>query len=71
MEHAPDRFHLLFARVLGLAHKHVLRLLCAARDPQELIELEHAALAAGPTLAALVEDWLAGVVDALLLITSG
>jgi hypothetical protein len=71
MEYAPDRFHLLFAGALDLAHKHVPRLLCAAGDPQELVELEDAALAAGPTLAALVEDWLAGVVGALLLITSG
>lgn len=46
------------------------RLLCAAGDLQELIELEYSAFAAGPPLAALVEDRLARVVDALLLIAS-
>lgn len=68
--YAPDCVHLLFARGLGLANKHVSRLLCAAGDLQELIELEHPAFAAGPPLAALVEDRLARVVNALLLIAS-
>lgn len=45
-------------------------LLCAPGDLQEFIELEHPAFAAGPPLAALVEDRLARVVDALLLIAS-
>mgnify|MGYP006902563849 FL=1 len=45
-------------------------LLCAAGDLQEFIELEHPAFAAGPPLAAFVEDRLARVVDALLLIAS-
>ena len=68
--YAPDCVHLLLARGLGLANKQVPRLVCATGDLQELVELEHPAFAAGPPLTALVEDRLARVVDALLLITS-
>jgi hypothetical protein len=70
MEYVPDGFDLLLAGALGLANKHVPRLLCAAGDLQELVELENAALAARPSLTALVEDRLAGMVDTFLLIAS-
>lgn len=46
------------------------RLLGAPGNLQELVELQHPALAAGPSLAALVEDGVARVVDALLVVAS-
>lgn len=45
----------------------MLRLGRAAGDAHELVKFKHAALAARPALAALVEERLAGVVGALLL----
>lgn len=64
----PDRIDLLLARGLGLANKHVPRLLCAAGDLQELVKLQHPSLAARPPFATLVEHWVAWVVCAFLLI---
>ena len=69
MNHAPNRFHLFLARWLPLSNEQMLRLLRAALDLQELVKLQHPLLAARPALAALVEDGLSGVVDALLLLT--
>lgn len=42
----PDRIHLLFTGTLCLAYEHVPRLLGAPGNLQELVELQHAALAA-------------------------
>ena len=64
----PNRVHLLLAWRLRLAHIHVSCLVCAAGNLQELIKLQHPALAARPALATLVEDRLAWVVHALLII---
>lgn len=46
------------------------RLLGAPGNLQELVELQHSALAAGPSLATLVEDGVARVVDAPLVVAS-
>lgn len=66
--HIPNGFNLLLPSSLGLAHVHVPRLLCASGDLQELVELQYAALAAGPSLASFVEDRVAWVVDTLFVV---
>lgn len=66
----PHCVHLLFARRLRLAHKQMPCLLRAPRNLQEFVKLQHSALAAGPSFAALVEDRVSWVVHTLLIIAS-
>lgn len=69
MKALPDGLDLLLAWRLRLANKHVSLLLSAAGDSQELVKLKHAALAARPSFATLVEDRVARVVHAFLFLT--
>ena len=66
----PDILNFLLAWWLGLANKHVLDLLGAARNLQEFIKFQDPALATGPAFATLVENRRAGVVHTFFLLPS-
>ena len=67
---APYTIHALLPRPPA-PHEQVSVLPRAALDAQELVELEHAPLAARPALAALVKDRVARVMDTFLAVARG